>query len=164
MKGWRKVRLSDGSVSFKAKFKKEQLKSPYGNLYTWHTATAGTGTYKMDNYGSNAKSSICPKGWRLPPYEGNKSYFNLLSNTYDLKGNSMGLDKIMSDPLNFYLAGFYDFGQRHIGSMDNGYYWSSNIAGIGDAKILAIGSLYGVIEPQTSYESANGSSVRCVAR
>ena len=92
----------------------------YGNLYNWYTATASTGTTSITS--GDAYGSICPKGWMLPPNEGDGSYYNLfqISNITD---DSVGSNKLRSAPYYFTLNGHYDndspFNQGLIGP-----YWS----------------------------------------
>ena len=113
LKGWRKTRLSNGSISLKAIYDTE-ANPLYGNLYTWHTATAGTGTYSMKTDGDNATSSICPRGWRLPQNDGNNSYQNLLFTSYGLKNDKISSTKMRSSPLDFSFAGFYSYGDGRV--------------------------------------------------
>ena len=49
-----------------------------GNFYNW---TAAVAIHDSTTYSSNkdANQSICPSGWRIPPYSGNKSFQNLMS-------------------------------------------------------------------------------------
>ena len=53
-------------------------KRAYGNLYNWWTTTAGTGTHANTNGDTDANSSICPKGWKLPSNTSDGSYTNLM--------------------------------------------------------------------------------------
>ena len=139
-------------------------KTDYGVYYSWYAATAGTGNTTLKN-GTDAPSSICPKGWRLPtayPYE--SSDFNLMRNQYGGVGNGL----INGEP-NYVLAGKrVNTTMSEVG--DNGQYWSSTkydsssynnygrlfqitrIAG----ENFATGFYY--------YPMSTGLSVRCVAR
>ena len=38
----------------------------YGHYYNWYTATAGNGTYGLNEAGASADGDICPADWRLP--------------------------------------------------------------------------------------------------
>ena len=158
-KGWRKTRLSNGSISLKAIY---GIGNPYGNLYTWRTATAGSGNYAYD--GANASSSICPRGWRLPPYHyGTKNYRNLLFVSYGLQSDTGSSIKMQSHPLDFSLTGYYNCVNGRVYDTDNrGYYWSSIVS--------SSRSVYGLdfnndnVDPQGRYYKVHGISVRCLAR
>ena len=50
-----------------------------GTYYNWRAATAGTGS-AVNNY--STIDSICPKGWQLPVNTGDKSWYNLVIDTY----------------------------------------------------------------------------------
>ncbi len=161
LKGWRKLRLSNGDVSLKAVY---NLKNTYGNLYTWYTATAGSGTYSMDKDGTNAPSSICPRGWRLPQNDGNNSYNNLLFTSYGIQSDEVSSTKMRSSPLDFSFASYYrcDYGRvAHI-THGNGDYWSSTVESSDYAYLLYFGSSN--VAPQSRGDRADGLSVRCVAR
>ena len=163
LKGWRKTHLSNGSISLKAIYDTE-TNPLYGNLYTWYTATAGTGTYSMSNKGTNANSSICPRGWRLPPNDGANSYQNLLFTSYGLKNDRASSTKMQGSPLDFNFAGFYRCVDEQTYYMDDiGHYWSSTVGPIGSVYILHLYSS-GRVNPQAVEDKAYGLSVRCVAR
>ena len=75
---------------------------PYGALYTWYAATAGTGMDSLST-GEDAESSVCPKGWQLPTVAGGaaidsqsdlgksdvKSYYNLIKAEYNVGNTSL---------------------------------------------------------------------------
>ena len=77
-----------------------------GNYYDWPMATAMSGQ-SLTNNGDEAPDSICPKGWRLPPKGGNKSYRNLLFTNYSLSNNHESATKLLLSPLSFIYAGYY---------------------------------------------------------
>ena len=160
LKGWRKTRLSNGDISLKAIYD-AKINPLYGNLYTWHTATAGTGTYSMEE--GDATSSICPRGWRLPQNDGTSSYNNLLFTSYGLQNNSGSSTKMRSNPLDFSFAGgyYYDDG-RVYNTGGLGHYWSSSVRSSYGAWYLNFDSSY--VSPQRWDLKAGGLSVRCVAR
>ncbi len=160
LKGWRKTRLGNSNISLEAIYYKTNL---YGNLYTWHTATAGSGTYGMGNKGGNATSSICPRGWRIPQNDGTNSYKNLLFTSYGLQSNSDSSTKMRSSPLDFGFTGGYSYiGGVYCVTDINGDYWSSTVHSSDDAYDLNFDSHY--VDPQDWYNKADGRSVRCVAR
>ena len=131
-----------------------------GNYYNWYAATAGTGTSSMTD--SDATASICPKGWRLPPNSGAKSYYNLITTTYGLASSTDGSLALRAAPLNFNLSGYYKY---NISAMYNqgsyGVYWSSTAeSSATGAYYLYFGTSY---IAQHSSTKGNGNSVRCVA-
>ena len=50
----------------------------YGNLYNWHTATAGNGTFETSAAGLEINGDICPSGWKLPSGYGSTGNFAAL--------------------------------------------------------------------------------------
>ena len=118
----------------------------------------------MDNKGTNATSSICPKGWRMPPNEGNNSYNNLIFTSYGLQeDNEANPAKMRSRPLDFTLAGNYLYDVGRVYNTDGyGYYWSSTVYSSYDAYNLDFNS--SGVDPQNWYNKASGLSVRCMAR
>ena len=165
-KGWRKTRLSNGDVSLKAVYNLENI---YGNLYTWYTATAGSGTYSMEK--GDASFSICPRGWRLPQRDGTNSYNNLISFIYGLQDDLGSSIKMQSLPLNFSFAGQYHYDDGRIyGTGRFGDYWSStadsNKAIIHDNGLacdLAFSSNGVQLRWNLMVPKAYGLSVRCMA-
>ena len=124
-----------------------------GGLYTWYTATAGTGTQSMSTQGQNATVSICSKGWRLPT-SGNGGEFEALNNRYssisDLTAN----------------ADFTFSGRVHSSSRgyqgSSGYYWSSTVNSSSNAYHLLLNTSY--VYPANHSSKNYGFSVRCIAR
>ena len=124
-----------------------------GGLYTWYTATAGTGTQSMSTQGQNATVSICSKGWRLPT-SGNGGEFESLNNRYssisDLTAN----------------ADFTFSGRVHSSSRgyqgSSGYYWSSTVNSSSNAYHLLLNTSY--VYPANFSSKNYGFSVRCIAR
>ena len=124
-----------------------------GGLYTWYTATAGTGTQSMSTQGQNTTVSICPKGWRLPT-SGNGGEFEALNNRYssisDLTAN----------------ADFTFSGRVHSSSRgyqgSSGYYWSSTVNSSSNAYHLLLNTSY--VYPANHSSKNYGFSVRCIAR
>ena len=105
----------------------------YGNLYNWYTATAGTGLSSMTTNGQEASSSICPKGWKLPPNSGTGSYVDLVT-AAGIGSNSAGSTKIRSMPYSFADAGGYytDPGRNGLNYQGNsGIYWSRTAIDVG---------------------------------
>lgn len=139
-----------------------------GNYYNWYAATAGTGTVEMA--GGEATSSICPKGWRLPTDEGEKSFDNLFTTAYGINSDSAGALKVRSAPLNFNLSGVYNYGDitNPVGlfnssSMRMGSYWTSTDYPDDEesADRLLINESY--VWPHAMADKGYGFSIRCVA-
>lgn len=109
----------------------------------------------------SASSSICPRGWRLPPNYGARSYDKLLSTSY-AQSNEAKSTKMRSIPLDFSFAGNYNYGDGRVyGTGGGGYYWSSTVYSSVYAYNL---SFYGGVSPQDINDKAYGLSVRCVVR
>ena len=126
-----------------------------GGFYTWHAATAGTGTTAIAVQGQNAPASICPKGWRLPT-GGNNGEFKILSANYPSYGSM-----INSDPANFTLAGGVYNGMRGQQSLI-GYYWSSTTVSNNGAYYMGLQNS-GDVNPVHADGKYSGFSVRCIA-
>ena len=128
-----------------------------GAYYSWTAATAGTGTSSVTS--GNAPSSVCPKGWKLPPNSGNGSYINFAS-AAGITNSADGSNKIRSAPYNFPYAGYVDDGSLN-GVGFGGYYWSRTAFSAGGAYALWFGSSY--VSPVSYSDRYGGFSVRCVA-
>ena len=131
-----------------------------GNYYDWPMATAMSGQ-SLTNDGDEAPDSICPKGWRLPSKEGNKSYQNLLINSYNTPTNSDAV--LLAMPLSFIRAGLYYPGGGSFSSQDSdGLLWSSAVYSSDYTYLLSLDG--STVYPQDSNYRGYGSSVRCVVR
>ena len=128
-----------------------------GAYYSWTAATAGTGTSSVTS--GDAPSSVCPKGWKLPPNSGNGSYTNFTS-AAGITNSADGSNKIRSAPYNFPYAGrALNSSLNVVGS--NGYYWSRTTDSANNAYNLIFGGSY--VNPANSYDRYRGLSIRCVA-
>ena len=133
-----------------------------GNYYNWYAATAGTGTSTLRS--TEAGSSICPKGWRLPPRASNKSFTNLITNTYGLAGAEEETFAIRANPLNFTLSGTYSYNSRGMYSQGvSGFYWSSSADSYATRAYSFFFATF-TISPNAGANKGSGYSVRCVAR
>ena len=127
----------------------------YGGYYNWYTATAGTGKYSTPGDDKDAKSSICPKKWRLPTNFRNEKDFKTLYEKYGT------LSALRSSPVNLTLAGRANSGSIINQGTEGGYFsatmYSNNLA-------------YGLSLDQSSasplgkIEKGFGYLVRCIAR
>ena len=130
-----------------------------GNYYNWTAAVAMNDSSSYTTDLQDVDQSICPAGWRLPVYEGPKSYTNLLSN-----GITTGTSG------NIHLAPYYLFyggawGGYSLGVAGGGAYWYGVVEDRDDAYFLSFdagGSDYWY--PQTIDDRFGGFPVRCVVR
>ena len=143
-----------------------------GNSGTWYNHTAATAGSSMGDFGSprasgTAEDSICPKGWMLPTYDGNKSYYNLIINVYGgieiaNISNSQADEYILNNPLSFFRSGHYRWesaSRSYRGSRGN--YWESHIASNTYSNYLGFTSTN--LAPQRGNNRGYGFSVRCVS-
>ncbi|MBR2709625.1 hypothetical protein IKE72_00930 [Candidatus Saccharibacteria bacterium] len=142
-----------------------------GVLYNWAAATAQTGAQAAAAGSSGAtevKTSICPKGWRLPANSGDYS-FSVLMGSYGLPTTSQGgltsannYSGQLQNPLNFNRPGRYDRSNGTLyGQGTNGIFWSSVGYSATHAHDLYFYSMY--FGPQDGSDKGYGFSVRCVA-
>ncbi len=156
--------------------------------YSWNAATAGTGGTSSSNAiaaNSQAPSSICPKGWRLPTGGGSSNastestwsdYYKLfrnmgltISNT-NLKPGFAEYTNWSTGDLAIVQDNIYNFkytGRVGNGSLSDdttyGYWWSSTALDATNAYNLYIYSS-GVRPGTDYYYRYAGFAVRCVAR
>ena len=117
--------------------------------------------------GVNATDSICPKGWQLPTYSGDKSFNNLFVNgdlSYGMSNSGSTRDYgLLSAPLSYVRSGYYYWnstGLNNRGSL--GYYWSLRSSNTTYSDYLSFNSSY--LGPQNSSNRGNGFAVRCVSQ
>lgn len=132
-----------------------------GNYYDWPMTTAGardvSGNSLISAETGEAADSICPKGWRLPPNSGDKSYSNL----FTAYGNNLS-DSLLNPPLQFVRAGFVHSGSVRFQSLGiDGFLWSSTVSNNSTA--------YGMHFRNNNIDfndvfKGYAISVRCVAR
>ena len=130
-----------------------------GNYYNWTAAVAMNDSSSYTTRYTDVNQSICPAGWRLPTYSGDKSYQNLV-NTQGLTAGTSG--NIQNTPTYFvYGGGFWYGSSDYVGFSGN--YWSSVVESSSNSYQLyfyAHGGLY----PQDYGNRNIGHSLRCVAR
>jgi uncharacterized protein (TIGR02145 family) len=144
----------------------EYLWESAGNVYNWYASTAGSGTIELMSV--SVADSICPRGWQLPELSGDKSYYKLITETYDVDATGA-----ISAPLNFLKAGMYNVwhgDDKPEQAMDhqgvNGNY-AINYASSTEANqryTFVIGSATGVYPQRDRTPKGVGISMRCVAR
>ena len=128
-----------------------------GAYYSWTAATAGTGTSSVTS--GDAPSSVCPKGWKLPPNSGKGSYTNFTS-AAGIANSSAGSTKIRSAPYNFPYAGYVNY-SSHSSVSTWGYYWLRTASSSTYAYYLYFNSSY--VGPADGNSRYLGFSIRCVA-
>ncbi len=129
-----------------------------GNYYNWTAAVAMNDSSSYTTDLTDADQSICPAGWRLPTYSGNKSYDNLviaLSLTSGASGN------VQSAPACFVYGGRWGGESDSVGGY--GVYWSSVVYADAAAYELYF-DRDDTMLPQDNVTRDFGGSVRCVAR
>jgi uncharacterized protein (TIGR02145 family) len=144
-----------------------------GYLYNWYTATAGTGTYELNGTTdkTQAPSSICPAGWRLPKSDGTSGTGNefailnaKMNDPNDTSGSTSTSTTyaknwwhtgLFAGPRSgYYYSGFYSQGY-------DGYFWSSSAYSSDRARDLYFRRSY--VNPGTDdYDKYYGFAVRCV--
>ncbi len=129
-----------------------------GNYYNWTAAVAMNNSYSYKTEKQDANQSICPAGWRLPTYSGDKSYLSL-ENAQGLTAGTSG--NIQNSPTYFVYGGFWDGSSRYVGS--SGLYWSSVVKSSSSSYLLYFYT-NGNLAPQNYSYRDNGFSLRCVAR
>ena len=154
-----------------------------GVYYNWYTATAGTGTWSMTTAGTEAQSSICPKGWELPRYSDvngtstlapSGSWMGLIRDTYKIittQGNqgssSTALDSLHAFPLSLPNSGYVNGTTGAIIAQGvDGYYRTAGVTSQTRALIFGYGTSAGTrsIFTESSSSRLNGFNVRCIAK
>ncbi|MBQ1373576.1 InlB B-repeat-containing protein, partial [Candidatus Saccharibacteria bacterium] len=129
-----------------------------GNYYNWTAAVAINDSSSYTTQYTDVNQSICPAGWRLPTYSGDKSYLNL-KDTQGLTAGTSG--NIQNSPVYFVYGGYWRGSWSVVGS--GGRYWSSVVKGSSGSYRLGFDA-NGYLNPQ-SYDGRDyGYSLRCVAR
>ena len=129
-----------------------------GNYYNWTAAVAMNNSSDYTTDQQDVDQSICPAGWRLPTYNGNKSYQNLvnsLSPTAGRQGN------IQSSPVYFVYGGIW-YGKSWIAG-SYGVYWTSVVYSDYRSYRMAF-DMYGGLNSSSYDDRFHGDFVRCVAR
>ncbi|MEE0888380.1 MAG: hypothetical protein U0L97_04180 [Candidatus Saccharimonadaceae bacterium] len=129
-----------------------------GNYYNWTAAVAMNDSSSYTTNQQDVNQSICPAGWRLPTYSGDKSYENLV-NMQGLTAGTSG--NIQNAPTYFVYSGFWNGGSMEVGFA--GHFRSSVfIYNVGSSCFNFFAS--GNLSPQYNNNRVVGFSVRCVAR
>ena len=129
-----------------------------GNYYNWTATVAMNDSSSYTTDEQDVDQSICPAGWRLPTYSGNKSYDNLVT-TLNLTSGTSG--NIQNAPVYFVYGGAWFASSSLLAS--GSYYWSSVVNGDNHAYDFYF-DVSGFVDPSIANTRDNGFSVRCVAR
>ena len=131
-----------------------------GNYYNWTAAVAMSDSSSYTFSLEDVNQSICPAGWRLPTYSGDKSYLNLK----DTQGFTSGTSgNIQNTPTYFVYGGYWDVSSSGVGSSGN--YWSSVVKNRSNSYLLTFNTrTRGGLVPQLAAVRYGGYSLRCVAR
>ena len=131
--------------------------TPYGTLYNYYAASAGTITGNSN--ANHAQYDICPAGWRLPT-GGEYGEFQTLYQQYNSSASMRA--PIANGGAAFTLAGRFKDSVPYDQNA-NGSYWSSSAFDSTGRKILYSNSAW--IDPISSYYNRYmASSIRCVAK
>ncbi len=127
----------------------------FGGYYSWHTATAGTGTAALTS--GDATNSICSKGWRLPT---NDEYTALI-NAYG--GRVAATAKVLlAEPIPHFTLGGLMIGNGLSSPGVWGMYWTSTAMNANVAYTFEVGA--SSIEPSQGDDyKRQGYNIRCIA-
>lgn len=153
-------------------------KPGYGNYYSWCAATAETCLNASGNpiSSTDAPSSICPKGWKLPPNSGTNSYSNLssyklwqtnqtINGVTGFSGYRLGYNNPNTSS-EYYWTNFWPAAGAFHGSLananSNGDYWART-APSNSSNAYRINFNSAGVNPTGTYNRYRGFPVRCVA-
>ena len=113
-----------------------------------------------------APDSICPKGWQLPTYSGDKSFTTLINTSYSMKNCTSNCESnqdsgVLSNPLSFLRDGYflwYDAGTSSRGT--EGSSWSLRSSSTTSSNRLDLHNTG--LNPQGGDSRGIGFAVRCV--
>ena len=129
-----------------------------GNYYNWTAAVAMSDSSAYTTDGQDVNQSICPAGWRLPTYSGDKSYEKLASMQSLIAGTD---GDIQNDPTYFVYGGYQETVFQ--GGGNYGGYWSSVAKGRIFSYLFSFNAS-GRLNAQDHNSRGYGYSLRCVAR
>ncbi len=129
-----------------------------GNYYNWTAAVAMNDSSSYTTDRQDVNQSICPAGWRLPTYSGDRSYQNL-KNTQGLTSGTSG--NIQNAPTYFVYGGYWRGSSSTVGNV--GYYWSSVVRS-DSYSYQPDFNADGYLDPRDGGSRGSGNSLRCVAR
>ena len=113
--------------------------------------------------GGLAPDSICPKGWQLPNFTGDKSFTTLINTSYSMKNSENERDSgVLSNPLSFLRSGSFGWSFAGLSNRGGGGdYGSLRSANTTNSNNLYFSNTY--LTPQNYSSRGNGLAVRCVS-
>lgn len=135
-----------------------------GNYYNWTAAIAMSDSGSYITQYQNVDQSICPAGWRLPVYSGDKS-FEKLKSKQDLTAGASG--NVQNSPTYLIYGSGWGGDPQETGMGSEGHYWSNTVYGKYASYVLTLNFRYNSVEPQSAGMGGVrmfGKNVRCVAR
>jgi|GEM_PF-1037664 len=129
--------------------------APYGTLYNYYAASAGTISGENNN---NAQVyDICPSGWRLPTSDANGEFQNLYNayNTYAQMRAS-----IADGGAAFTLSGHFETTVPEYQGGNYAHWWGSNVYDYNDRYQLWVGG--SSVFPTNHNRRTYGFSIRCI--
>ena len=133
-------------------------RTPYGTLYNYCVASAGTICVAENANTNNATSDICPAGWRLP-IGGSSGEFRALSNLTDYNTYAKMRASVAAGGAAFVLVGSFG-SSTPVNQGSGGFYWSSTWAANSGMYTLYLNTS-NVITANSNVRSG-GFAVRCV--
>lgn len=132
-----------------------------GNYYNWTAAVAMSDSSSYTTDGVDINQSICPAGWRLPIYSGDKSFDDLTNQAHF----AAGIDGNMHVEPNYFVYNGNHL-DNNIDSLGiSGWYWSSATGrNSGLSYSFSFDAKGGNVNPQQNDGRYRGNAVRCVAR
>lgn len=147
---------------------------PYGTLYNWYAATAGTIHSGALNGSFTSSQSICPRGWTLPTggdYTVNRSFPKLVRSYYPqlnisdgtINGSDISRELLEKPHLNFTRSGYIEnVSGEYLSANSGGIFWTNSLRESSIARTLYFDRNY--ISSESGTYRYNGASLRCVAR
>ena len=129
--------------------------SPYGTLYNYYAATAGT----ISNNTGPATYDICPAGWRLP-VGGDNSEYQALYNYYN--SYSAARNPITSQGMAVALSGGFTSSVYQQGQYAR--VWTKETNGTQNATYLMLIDSASMALPDVYGDRKEGSAIRCIAK
>ena len=127
-----------------------------GNYYNWIATTAGSGN--ASNTNQRVEDSICPRGWKLPESQGEKSFEHLIITIHQIGNMDYTNRRFAQPPFNMLYPGHVEGGS---GSMlyqgRVGIFMNNRFAG-------GIFDYHVNIRLHVVHFIGSGMSIRCVAR
>ena len=134
--------------------------TPYGTLYNYCAASAGSICSASNANTVDATSDICPAGWRLPT-GGNPGEFRFLYSLTDYNSSAKMRAPIASGGAAFTLAGYFinsvPAGQERFGD-----YWSSTKYSMMSMRLLGLEQ--STVSLNNNSDRCNSYSVRCIVK